>query len=62
VISNKLRLDLAVASAKPAATAEEKMRVNRAYSSPELHDAGKAGDLVQGGGGNVADNNRSRQY
>ena len=34
----------------------------RAYHAPELHDVGKAVELVQGGGGNYADNNRSRQY
>jgi hypothetical protein len=34
-----------------------------AYQAPELHDAGKAIELVQGGGGgNYLDANRSRYY
>jgi hypothetical protein len=34
----------------------------REYQTPELFVVGKAIELVQGGGGNYADNNRSRQY
>ena len=34
----------------------------RAYRAPELVVVGKAVELVQGGGGNYADNNRARQY
>ena len=33
-----------------------------AYHAPELFPVGKAIDLVQGGSGNFADNNRGRQY
>lgn len=34
----------------------------RVYQTPDLLVVGKAVELVQGGGGNYADNNRSRQY
>lgn len=40
----------------------ETPRDNEGYTAPKLHVIGKAGDLVQGGGGNTADNNRARQY
>ena len=42
--------------------AKETQGVPHAYHAPELHDVGKAVELVQGGGGNYADNNRARQY
>jgi hypothetical protein len=32
------------------------------YHLPELHVVGQAAELVQGGGGSYADNNRARQY
>ncbi len=48
-----------------AGTAERKQDAPdapRVYRAPVLHVVGKAVELVQGGGGNVADNNRARQY
>jgi hypothetical protein len=50
------------AGARAPEAAKDARGAARAYEAPELHVIGKAGELVQGGGGNYADNNRSRQY
>jgi hypothetical protein len=42
---------------------EDSAKAQSTYRAPELHDVGKAADLVQGGGGgNYLDANRSRYY
>jgi hypothetical protein len=53
-------IDNAVAGA--AKMKKDAQDAPRVYRAPELHVVGKAGELVQGGGGNWADNNRARQY
>jgi hypothetical protein len=50
------------ATARATETTKDAWGGARAYQAPELHVVGKAGELVQGGGGNYADNNRARQY
>jgi hypothetical protein len=57
---NKLNLDRD--ASKPAEKAKAAPGRDRAYEAPTLHVVGRAGELVQGGGGNYADNNRARQY
>jgi hypothetical protein len=47
---------------RAAVTAKDAPGAARGYHTPELHVVGQAADLVQGGGGNYADNNRARQY
>lgn len=58
-----LKLAIRVASVKATETRQEREVSLREYHTPELHDVGKAAELVQGGGGgNYLDANRSRYY
>jgi hypothetical protein len=41
---------------------KDAQRTSRVYHTPQLHVVGSATELVQGGGGSYADNNRARQY
>jgi hypothetical protein len=55
---NESKVETTVAQVKkPVKSAQD-----RAYKAPELLAIGKAVELVQGGGGNSADNNRNLQY
>jgi hypothetical protein len=62
MFSTKIQLNVETAVAQAKEPAKATQGHSRAYHAPQLHDAGKATELVQGGGGNTADNNRARQY
>jgi hypothetical protein len=63
MFSTKIRLHVETPSVKPTETRQDSQVASRAYHAPQLHDIGKAGELVQGGGGgNYLDANRSRYY
>jgi hypothetical protein len=62
MLSAKITLDVQTVVARSNETAEKTPGVSHAYRAPALHVVGKAGELVQGGGGSYADNNRARQY
>jgi hypothetical protein len=62
MFSKDLELGIPVA-AKATEKRQDSQVSARAYRTPELHDVGKAADLVQGGGGgNYLDANRTRYY
>lgn len=63
MITVNVKLENKVASVKATETRPDSKVAPRAYQAPELHDVGKAVELVQGGGGgNYLDANRSRYY
>jgi hypothetical protein len=63
MFSKDLELGIQVAAVKATEKRQDSQVSARAYRTPELHDVGKAADLVQGGGGgNYLDANRSRYY
>jgi hypothetical protein len=59
----KSKLNVETTSLKANEPAKEMPGKAHGYQAPELHDVGKAVELVQGGGGgNYLDANRSRYY
>jgi hypothetical protein len=63
MFAKERKLGSPVASVEGTETRQDNSVSPRMYHTPELHDVGKAVELVQGGGGgNYLDANRSRYY
>ncbi len=63
MLAKDLKLGSPVASVEGTETRQDSLVSPRAYHTPELHDVGKAVELVQGGGGgNYSDANRTRYW